>query len=685
YTSTGQRATEVKSTGETTSYAYDALDRLLGRTDPDGRTISYAYDAAGNRTTVVTPVGITSYTFDALNRMATVTDPDGGTTQYAYDAVGNRSGVAYPNGTVAQYTYDALNRLTNLLNRTSGGATISSYAYTLGPAGNRTRVVEDTDRTVDYTYDALYRLTREQIADAGETTTVDYSYDPVGNRLTKTQTTSAATTTTTYAYDNNDRLLTETVAVARVMTPQGEVQYAQLLPARPSPAAPYLRTGFFSISLLILLMPLALASASDRHLGRHSRWQRRCVRALCVFMIPLFVLGGENVWAINREAMLYEAMAAAGVTQPGATTHTYSYDNNGNTTGRTDGIRTDTYDYDSENRLASANVELGTTPGPVSYTYDADGIRTGKTTGAGTTSYLVDKNLPFAQVLVESTGGSTVSYVHGDDLISMKRPTGMCYYHYDGQTSTRKLSNATQVATDTYIYDAFGVELSHTGPTINDYKYTGEQCDANMGFYYLRARYYNQAIGRFATVDPFPGSVFDPTSLHRYLYAHCDPVDNLDPTGLFTLIQILVVSAIIGVLSGIVTYALTGSVRTALIVAVAAFFITALIMVCINYLTVLPRLLQQAAARYPALANNIHQHHVVPQYIVRALANAGIRLPARLANWTVPLNAAYHQMITNAIRAAFPFGPNVFANNPASLWSLFRVLLSVYTGFPIPL
>jgi RHS repeat-associated protein len=552
YTPTGRRETETNNLGETTTYSYDLLDRLLSRTDPDGSVISYTYDDAGNRTSVTTPEGATTYSYDPLNRLLTVSDSDGGLTTYAYDAVGNRTSIAYPNGTAAEYSYDGLNRLINLLNREAGGAVISSYAYTLGPAGNRTRVVEDTGRTVDYAYDGLYRLIQESINDpAAGVTTIDYSYDPVGNRLSRTQAAPAGTTTTTYTYDNNDRLLTETVAVARLPVPDGEVRHAYASLSRPSAAAPYMRDGFMLVSLLALLLPWAIAWAGDAYLGRHARRQRKCIRAICLFMVPLFLLGAENVWAINREASLYTAMTAAGITQGPAMT-TYSYDSNGNTLSRSSGVGSDTYTYDYENRLAAGDIQLGPAPGPVSYSYDADGIRTSKTAGATTTSYLVDKNRPFAQVLVETTGATAVSYVHGDDLISMKRPTGTSYYHYDGQMSTRKLTDATETATDSYVYDAFGILLDQTGATVNNYQYTGEQYDPNIGFYYLRARYYNQGVGRFVTVDPFGGSIFDPMSLHKYLYAHASPVMNIDPSGQsVSLVGVMVAVTIIGILASV--------------------------------------------------------------------------------------------------------------------------------------
>lgn len=44
---------------------------------------------------------------------------------------------------------------------------------------------------------------------------------------------------------------------------------------------------------------------------------------------------------------------------------------------------------------------------------------------------------------------------------------------------------------------------------------TGEQWDAALGMYYLRARYCAPQLGRFWTTDSYEGSQSDPLSLHK--------------------------------------------------------------------------------------------------------------------------------------------------------------------------
>ena len=67
---------------------------------------------------------------------------------------------------------------------------------------------------------------------------------------------------------------------------------------------------------------------------------------------------------------------------------------------------------------------------------------------------------------------------------------------------------------------------------------SGEQYDPDLGLYYLRARYYNPATGRFLSRDPEDGKPNDPQSLHKYLYASGDPVNRIDPSGRGDLIEV---------------------------------------------------------------------------------------------------------------------------------------------------
>jgi RHS repeat-associated protein len=105
------------------------------------------------------------------------------------------------------------------------------------------------------------------------------------------------------------------------------------------------------------------------------------------------------------------------------------------------------------------------------------------------------------------------------------------FYVYDGGGSARQLTNSAGVVTDEYEYDAYGNSFTKQGTTPNNYLYRGEQVDLDLGLYYLRARYYNPATGRFLSRDPEDGKANEPASLHKYLYANGDPVNGIDPNG----------------------------------------------------------------------------------------------------------------------------------------------------------
>jgi len=49
----------------------------------------------------------------------------------------------------------------------------------------------------------------------------------------------------------------------------------------------------------------------------------------------------------------------------------------------------------------------------------------------------------------------------------------------------------------------------------------------------------NPALGRFLTMDSWGGIITDPITLHKYLYADCDPVNKIDPSGHFSILGTL--------------------------------------------------------------------------------------------------------------------------------------------------
>ena len=76
--------------------------------------------------------------------------------------------------------------------------------------------------------------------------------------------------------------------------------------------------------------------------------------------------------------------------------------------------------------------------------------------------------------------------------------------------------------------------------------------DTGTPLWALRYRSYSPIIGRFVSLDPYEGDVAKPLTLHKYAYAHNDSVNNVDPTGKFSLSTSIVVGASIGgVLGGI--------------------------------------------------------------------------------------------------------------------------------------
>jgi RHS repeat-associated protein len=207
-----------------------------------------------------------------------------------------------------------------------------------------------------------------------------------------------------------------------------------------------------------------------------------------------------------------------------------SYDSNGNTTVSS----ANSYQYDPLNHVTNVNN------GAVLITYDGDGNRVKKTVGGVTTYYLLDDRNPsgYVQVMEEWTASGGVTnlskvYNYGPSLISQKtlNPLSTNYFIYDGHGSTRALYDAGGSFVNAFAYDAYGALIASNGVPQTAYLYCAQQFDSDLGFYLNRARYLNPNTGRFLTADKIAGDQEDPRSLHRYIFAADNPVNNIDPLG----------------------------------------------------------------------------------------------------------------------------------------------------------
>ena len=393
--------------------------------------------------------------------------------------------VDYPDGNYVSYSYDNACRLTkvttpfgttayeyDLLDRLTRVVDRNGYAtvYEYDANGNRTAVHYANGFTTTYDYDLLNRLICEKTVDINGDIVVQYIYTlgAAGERKSVTE----LDRTVEYSYDSLYRLTSETITEGEKVT----------------------------------VYTYAYDNVSNRILKTEN--------------------GAETAYVYNALNQLVSDSETS-----------YEYDLNGNLIRVIGSAQSALYEYNSENKLIKATVQNGVLVTEETYTYDYSGNRTSKTThrSDGVTEYVkyLNDNSSLTNVLAEigSEGSVQAYYTIGADLISQERDGNVSVYLYDGHGSVVGLANENGKVTDTYAYDAFGNLLKSTGSTKNCYRYCGEQFDETTGLYYLRARYMDTSTGRFISQDTYQGTINDPVSLHKYLYANANPVMYSDPSG----------------------------------------------------------------------------------------------------------------------------------------------------------
>ncbi|MNO31387.1 tRNA3(Ser)-specific nuclease WapA precursor [compost metagenome] len=205
YDNNGNRITVSESrndgAAQTTSYTYDALNRLVSITRPDGGKTTYTYDVRGNRQTLSDTSNVslesvdTSYTYDLQNTLTSVTK-GGSTTSFKYYADGLRFMKTNGN-TQTQVNYNLKGEVISQ-EKIVSGVFVEQANFV---RGDRVLVKKDKKASKDYYY--LYNGHGDvvQIVDTSGAVINNYTYDEWGNITSQVEGTSNSFKYTGEVYD----------------------------------------------------------------------------------------------------------------------------------------------------------------------------------------------------------------------------------------------------------------------------------------------------------------------------------------------------------------------------------------------------------------------------------------------------------------------------------------------------
>src|SRR5439155_13392860 len=150
----------------TTTYTYDTLSRLAGKTYSDAtHAVTYAYDNSGRLLTADNGTDALSWTYNLAGEVLTEgSTKNGSTVAYTYDDGGNRIELKLDGTLFVSYAYDDAARLITI----TRGASAFGFGY--DNANRRTSLSYPNGVSSTYTYDDLNRLTNLSAVLGGTTT-----------------------------------------------------------------------------------------------------------------------------------------------------------------------------------------------------------------------------------------------------------------------------------------------------------------------------------------------------------------------------------------------------------------------------------------------------------------------------------------------------------------------------------
>ncbi len=201
----------------------------------------------------------------------------------------------------------------------------------------------------------------------------------------------------------------------------------------------------------------------------------------------------------------------------------YHYDRQGNLLEAAGTEGNTLFAYNVFNRQTAVTMPDG---GRLENRYDAEGLRAGTVENSVETRFLYFNGELLSEL---DEAGDTISrYIlgYGATAVWNRGKEGYHSCHLDEQNSTAYITGLDGEIKNSYQYDAFG-NLQNRNITVrNRILYTGQQYDEITGQYYLRARFYHPAVGRFLQEDVYRGD-----GLNLYAYCANNPVVYYDPSG----------------------------------------------------------------------------------------------------------------------------------------------------------
>lgn len=358
--------------GSVVELKYDDKNRRTYVKEPDGNLVSYESDDRCRNTKTVYGDGEESFRYNDKNQRILYTDKNGSQTRYRYDENGNLTGIINALGEQTEFTYNKEGKLltaaaggkVRIRNRYDEGGRLAETEDALGrcrktaygskglpacltlPDGSVTRLLRDERGNIEKIIDPY----------GGETS---YVYDEL-NRVTET--TDAEGNTARYRYDERNRLL-------EVMNAEGNTRaYAYNESGKPVQMKDF-DGGILSVAYNVMGKPEKLTDKEGRE-------TKRTYNEMGNISEEISPSGAVTCFSYDKNSRLARVEVKTGREEgEGGCVITYAHDPEGNLVKVQAGdgreVLSETcFVYDALNRVTEAVSPSG---GRTVYTYDASG------------------------------------------------------------------------------------------------------------------------------------------------------------------------------------------------------------------------------------------------------------------------------------------------------------------------